>query len=112
MRKQLLLLVIALFMSALSIAGIIDVGTPTHQGTEIDATPWEWDGHSMSEKQAQKMGADLACKYGANASHAVSFNIKKGGQKGTWRFSSDGSYRWCDFCQWFITDLKCYQERN
>ncbi|WP_413163344.1 hypothetical protein ACL6C3_28680 [Capilliphycus salinus ALCB114379] len=27
-----------------AIAGIINLGTPLHRGTEIDGTPWEWDG--------------------------------------------------------------------
>jgi len=99
-------------VSAIAFAGATNVGTPTYKGTEIDGTPWEWTGNNYSETVAKKKGADLACK-GMGYVYAVSWTTEKGQEKGTWRYSEKTeNLKWCDFCQWYITDLVCYKERR
>lgn len=84
----------------------VNVGTPRHQGTEIDGTPWEWNGSNWSEGEAKQQGADLACQARGYKS-ATNFTVKTSQQKGNWRYHTDGRMEWCDFCQWYITNLEC-----
>lgn len=98
-------------LSLPAIAGIINIGTPLYQGTEIDGTPWEWTGENWSETEAKQRGADLACQ-AQGYQYATSFTTNKGQQQGTWRFHTNGRLEWCDFCQWYITNLKCFEKRR